>query len=152
MQVLIEQFRSADIDGAEKLLSLDGCDELLASSPLAQTLVQSVRDMRRLGLRVILSAQSAVSIPEPILESASLAVMHRLFAPDSVEQLRKKLPLTREAVEEMMELEEGEAVVFAATAQVDKRNYEEMGLGSKVLRVRVRERLTLDGGLSRVCE
>ena len=120
---------------------------LSADSPLADQMVDRVRLMRHEGMRVLISTQNPAVLRDEMLELLSIAVVHRFHASDWFKHLARKLPMPDTLYDQILELQSGEALVFAKetdlpdtllTATAAKRWY----------RMRVRERLTLDAGRS----
>jgi DNA helicase HerA-like ATPase len=147
----VEQFRSCKLD-SEKLVCLDEAHKYLEekSSALSRTLVDIVRQMRHLGMRIAISTQSPLVIPGEMLELVSVAIVHRFFSRDWFHHLKRKIPLDDAAFACITKLEPGEALVFAPSALLDEEDYAKE-MGQLITKIRIRPRLTMDGGRSRLC-
>ena len=83
-----------------------------------------------------------------MLELTKIAVLHKFHSRDWVTYLARKLPLSK-SLSDAMNLKSGEALVYAANhglrvgSQGDDPD-------SDVLKIRIRPRLTMDGGNSRI--
>ncbi|KAJ3075474.1 hypothetical protein HDU98_007972 [Podochytrium sp. JEL0797] len=172
-QLLVEQFRVAPLATGGggggvggKLLALDECHKFMDGNKddgLSDAILDTVRLMRHDGIRVVLSTQSPKAVLPEILELVSVAVMHRFHSQDWFRYLSAKIPLKVEDFEEIVELEPGEAVVFAGRHLLegggnlngdgeDVENGEvEMKKGKAVtFKIGMRPRFTADRGSSRM--
>ncbi|KAJ3167420.1 hypothetical protein HDU88_002342 [Geranomyces variabilis] len=131
----------AVFDEAHKYLRPAGTDGLSAA------LVRAVRLMRHQGLRIAISTQSPTVLPEELLEVLTIAVIHRFHSEDWYMYLRRKLPLPVDGFERVLRLPTGTALVYTAAWGSDLRGEETL-----IRELRVRRRITQDGGLSRVAE
>ena len=141
-QVVLKMFMSfhtslhklAVFDEAHKYLS--GTDEL------SRTIVTIFRQMRHQGISVAISTQSPRTVPAELFELVSFALIHRFHSLDWFTYLRGKLNLNDEDFERIMDLPTGEALVFSLGWSDGIKKY--------VRHLRIRQRLTADGGVSKV--
>lgn len=150
-QILLENFRDFDVSHG-KLCVLDEAHKYLdvnKKSGLTESIVYTVRMMRHYGIRVAISTQSPLTLPPEVLELTKIAVCHKFFSRDWATHLAKKLPLSK-SVSDVMTLKPGEALVYAANHGL--RVHQDPGddPDSDVLKIRIRPRLTMDGGNSRI--
>jgi hypothetical protein len=134
---------------------LDEAHKYLVNSDSAR-LTQSVSDVirlqRHLATRVIIATQEPTVIPATILDLASIIICHRFSSPAWSTHLARHVSGGSESVswyQQVMLLATGEALVFspAAVTTADERGGVVL-LGKDHLKLRVRPRLTLDGGAS----
>ena len=132
-----------------------------ASMALTESLMGVIRQQRHYGARVIISTQEP-SISPKLIDLCSITVMHRFSSPEWLEILRRHILVPDEEsdrgskvglLREIMMLKTGEALVFAPSAIFGAR--EETGgwrvQTNKLLKMRMRKRVTWDGGKSVVC-
>ncbi|KAI9004533.1 hypothetical protein DFJ74DRAFT_743292, partial [Hyaloraphidium curvatum] len=125
-------------DEAHKYMRPAGTDGL------SRAVVSAVRQMRHLGVRTVVSTQSPRTLPAELLELASAAVVHRFHSQDWFDVLRARLRLPVSFADGVLGLETGEALVFTL-----RWGGGLAAPGEFVRRVKVRPRLTWDGGASR---
>ena len=152
-QILLENFREFDVSHG-KLCVLDEAHKYLdvnKKSGLTESIVYTVRMMRHYGIRVAISTQSPLTLPPEVLELTKIAVCHKFHSRDWVAHLAKKLPLSK-SVSDVMTLKPGEALVYAANHGLGVHPLVSEGddPDSDVLKIRIRPRLTMDGGNSRI--
>ncbi|PVH72139.1 hypothetical protein DL98DRAFT_611852 [Cadophora sp. DSE1049] len=140
------------------------------ASTLTNTLLSSIRLQRHLGTRVFISTQEP-SISPKLLDLCSITIVHRFTSPDWLRCLRShlaaldndeglttnpKLKLNN-VFNQIVKLKVGQALLFAPSAIVNVKKTEgESGietheiqrLGIGHLRVKIRDRVTADGGRS----
>ena len=132
-----------------------------ASKALTESLMGVIRQQRHYGARVIISTQEP-SISPKLIALCSITVMHRFSSPEWLDVLRRHiLLLDGESdrsnpvclLREIMRLATGEALVFAPSAKLGASD----GAGErridddKLFKMRMRKRVTWDGGRSIVC-
>jgi len=148
-QVLLEQFRACDVD-AGKLVVLDEAHRYLSGdSGFASAVVDAVRVMRHEALRVVVSTQSPLTLPPEILELASVAVLHAFHSSDWYAYLASKLAIPKDGFSTVRRLDPGDALVFAARADLAPAEEFEEQDGRDCAVIRIRRRLTRDLGASR---
>lgn len=128
-----------------------------ASKALTESLLSVIRQQRHLGVRMIISTQEPTISPR-VLDLVSMIVIHRFTSPEWFKVLRKHVLMdeqkhdSEEVFSRILNLRVGEALVFAPSALLG-RTYGGVldRLGSNLLQIKVRKRLTWDGGKSVVC-
>lgn len=133
-----------------------------ASEALTESLMRIIRQQRHYGARVIISTQEP-SISPRLIDLCSLTIMHRFSSPEWLDVLRRHILVSEDGeagnkiglLREIMRLKTGEALVFAPSKWIgetsvdgDANGREERG---ELLRMRMRKRVTWDGGRSIVC-
>jgi hypothetical protein len=137
---------------------------------LTNTLLSSIRLQRHLGTRVFISTQEPTISPK-LLDLCSITIVHRFTSPDWLRELRSHLAALDNDEEDprksklklinifnqIVKLRTGEALLFAPSAiiGVEKKQNEngaeetEMKrLGIGCLKIKIRARVTSDGGRS----
>ncbi|KAJ6577807.1 hypothetical protein B0H19DRAFT_1062386 [Mycena capillaripes] len=138
-----------------KLVVLDEAHKYLVNSDsarLTQSISNIIRLQRHLATRVIIATQEPTVVPATILDLASIIICHRFSSPAWCTHLARHVSTSNESADwyrEVMLLGTGEALVFSPAAVIDA---DERGgvvlLGREHIKLRVRPRLTLDGGAS----
>ena len=133
-----------------------------AATTFTDKLLQLIRQQRHLATRVIISTQEPTISPR-LLDLCTLTIVHRFTSPQWFRTLREHLAGVSTAEElggatkrdarsifaEIVELEPGEALMFCPSAVLDRVEGEAPSkLGMEWLKIRVRRRLTEDGGRS----
>ncbi|KAK6499524.1 hypothetical protein TWF506_004154 [Arthrobotrys conoides] len=152
------------LDEAHKFMS-----QTASSQQFAKSVIQNIRLQRHLGLRTIISTQDPHVHPE-LLELASFIIMHRFDSPRWFNTLRKYVGFhntvegydvaeelgtggpAAESFNLIMSLNAGQALVYCPRLlTVDYREGKEMivRLGTRLIVMQVRKRLTLDGGVTK---
>ncbi|KAF3217775.1 hypothetical protein TWF192_010913 [Orbilia oligospora] len=152
------------LDEAHKFMS-----QTTSSQQFAKSVIQNIRLQRHLGLRTVISTQDPHVHPE-LLELASFIVMHRFDSPRWFNTLRKHvgfhntsengdtaedIETSRQAAsafEMIMNLNAGQALVYCPrlmTVDYRQNNEKVVRLGTRLIRMQVRKRLTLDGGITK---
>lgn len=138
------------------------------------TLLSAIRLQRHLGARIVICTQEPTVSPA-LLDLCSVTIVHRFTSPEWLRALYKHLAaasntdkpkiqsveLENDCVKDdptsifnqIVSLRVGEALLFAPSAVVDTAVHEDgeiafRRLGVGFLHVKIRERLTLDGGKS----
>lgn len=126
------------------------------------SLLSVIRLQRHLGTRVIISTQEPTISPK-LLELSSMTFVHRFTSPQWLEALRSHLAGAsaeasdgneggkrdvRKIFETIVNLDVGDALLFSPSALLDCKDMKTNKLGMSYLKVRVRQRLTADGGRS----
>ncbi|KAF7314608.1 p-loop containing nucleoside triphosphate hydrolase protein [Mycena kentingensis (nom. inval.)] len=133
-----------------KVVVLDEAHKYLKSSDserLKESICNIIRLQRHLGMRVIIATQEPTVVPATILDLASVIICHRFSSPAWCAHLAKHVSDPKaDWYDEVMLLATGDAIVFSPAALVDASGYNL--LGRHHLTIRVRPRLTQDGGMS----
>lgn len=151
-QVLTEQYRAipSNISGG-KVLALDEAHKFMngtSSDELSAAIVNCARLMRHDDMRLIISTQSPLSLAPELIELCSLAILHRFYSSDWFEYLSRKLPLSPEQRNAIINLDPGVALMFAPRNRLfdDDVNTKKDG---NFFTVSIRSRLTSDHGVSK---
>ena len=162
-QVLLEQFRKIPRSDC-KCGKVVVCDEahkyfdgkLKGGDGLSGAIVDTVRLMRHEGIRVIVSTQSPLTMPQELLELSTVAVCHQFHSMEWYKYLANKLPLPPDGFKTVQKLQPGQALVYAARSDFDHKNNihgddesEDDREGNEPFLVQVRPRLTEDRGASK---
>lgn len=155
--------RVVALDEAHKYMNDSG-----EAGTLTEQLIATIRLQRHLGARVIISTQEPTVSPR-LLDLCSVTVVHRFTSPDWLAALRKHLAGAsaasrimeeagedgdrQDAAEELfarvVRLRVGEALLFAPSAVLElEEGFRARKLNHSVLKIRVRKRITDDGGRS----
>lgn len=133
-----------------------------AAKSFTDNLLSVIRLQRHLATRVIISTQEPTISPS-LLELSSMTLVHRFTSPQWMNTLRKHL--AGASIEGDMDGEEkkrdvgrlfgmiaklnvGEALLFSPSAILEFKDGNANKLGMSYLKVRVRKRVTADGGRS----
>jgi hypothetical protein len=143
------------------------------ASTLTDTLLATIRLQRHLGTRIIISTQEPTISPA-LLDLSSVTIVHRFTSPEWLLSLKGHLagvasklveseesengPTKHESsnerriFNEIVKLKVGEALLFSPSAvmgvEEEEGTYRLKKLGAGYLKIRVRSRLTTDGGKS----
>ena len=133
-----------------------------AATTFTDKLLQLIRQQRHLATRIVISTQEPTISPR-VLDLCTVTIVHRFTSPQWFRTLREHLAGVSTAEElggaakrdarsifaEIVELEPGEALIFCPSAVLDQIEGEgPTKLGMEWLKIRVRRRLTEDGGRS----
>jgi len=143
--------------------------ESAAAQKLTESLITTVRLQRHLACRVIIATQEPTISPK-LLDLCSFTLVHRFTSPDWMKALKSHLAaasmdtstrtesdMVKQLFVQIVNLNAGEALLFAPSAVLDVENVADQDemtrwrlgkLGISHLKVRVRHRLTSDGGKS----
>eukprot|EP00899_Mesostigma_viride_P017724 jgi/Mesvir1/25953/Mv20945-RA.1 len=153
-KVLLDNFRSLELSpqSTGKLIVFDEAHKYLTGgssaslNELSSTVVELVRQMRHHGMRIMISSQSPMTLPDELLELASLCIVHRFQSWDWFVRLKRKINFSDAAFQHILELPTGNALVFCHRWPY----HEDNELGNGVRELRMRQRLTSDGGRSKI--
>lgn len=133
-----------------------------AATAFTDKLLQLIRQQRHLATRVVVSTQEPTISPR-LLDLCTVTIVHRFTSPEWFRTLREHLAGVssldesgvatkrdvRSIFAEIVELGPGEALMFSPSAMLEPVEGEApKKLGMEWLKVRVRRRLTEDGGKS----
>ncbi|EPE25871.1 P-loop containing nucleoside triphosphate hydrolase [Glarea lozoyensis ATCC 20868] len=146
------------------------------ASTLTDTLLATIRLQRHLGTRIIISTQEPTVSPA-LLDLSSVTIVHRFTSPEWLLSLKghlagvasklieseesqngnakSELSTERKVFTETVKLKVGEALLFSPSAVIgigDEDGNDLKKLGAGYLKIRVRSRLTTDGGKSVMAE
>jgi len=140
------------------------------ASSLTDTLLSAIRLQRHLGTRVFISTQEPTISPK-LLDLCSITIVHRFTSPDWLRELKKHIASLdhdedtpensnirlMKIFNDIVKLRVGEAFLFAPSAIIGvemkdnesgPQDTEMQRLGNGYLKVKVRARITSDGGRS----
>lgn len=133
-----------------------------SSKALTESLLTVIRQQRHYGTRVIISTQEPTISPQ-LIDLCSITVIHRFSSPEWFGTLRRHVSAfdtqedssggTQNIFKMILNLGIGQVLVFAPTAIVRMADVEKasMKMRERLLEVRMRRRVTWDGGRSVVC-
>jgi hypothetical protein len=141
--------------------------ETPAAKALTESLLSVIRQQRHYGARVLIATQEPTISPR-LMDLCSMTVIHRFSSPEWLSVLRKHVPIpedekTKEEDGEgtlfnkILTLKTGEALVFAPSAVMatscgeGERGADWRTAADQLMGVRMRKRVTWDGGRSIVC-
>ncbi|RYP15833.1 hypothetical protein DL767_010277 [Monosporascus sp. MG133] len=150
-----------------RIVALDEAHKFLAQSGearvLTNELVSVIRQQRHTGTRVVIATQEPTLSPE-LIALANATFVHRFLSPSWYEVLKKHLagadkqdPGSQNSLfRTIVGLRTGQALLFCPTAQMDIANGSPGSGGARWARslndgyinIRIRKRLTTDGGKS----
>ncbi|KAH7101551.1 P-loop containing nucleoside triphosphate hydrolase protein [Auriculariales sp. MPI-PUGE-AT-0066] len=116
------------------------------SSRLNRSIATIIRQQRHLATRVIIATQEPTVIPDTVLDLSSFVVCHRFTSPSWCSHLSRHVSTQDQSwFKDVMNLPTGDAIIFSPAA----RTTETLApLGTEALHIKVRPRLTSDGGAS----
>ncbi|KAI9879218.1 MAG: hypothetical protein M1830_009219 [Pleopsidium flavum] len=159
-----------DRSGVSRIVALDEAHKFMTDSAAATTFTENllsvIRQQRHLATRVIIATQEPTISPK-LLSLSSMTFVHRFTSPQWLNALKSHLAGASTLGQDSVYLEEifntivnlkpGEALLFSPSAmlnvaeEVDSNGYKRQKaekLGMRYLKIRVRKRLTADGGRS----
>ncbi|KAL8947005.1 MAG: hypothetical protein Q9222_006665 [Ikaeria aurantiellina] len=137
------------------------------STALTESLVSVIRLQRHLGARIVIATQEP-TIASTLMDLCSMTIVHRFTSPSWLQALRGHLAGVstpgdegpqrniQEMFKTIVNLEAGEALLFSPSAMLGSTNSSPdsnsipkiQKLGLRYVKMRVRKRLTTDGGRS----
>lgn len=155
-----------------RVIALDEAHKYMGDSPEASVLTEqllcTIRLQRHLGARIIISTQEPTISPK-LLDLCSATIVHRFTSPEWLRTLQKHLAgvsevtgtvgqivdgsaapaqLDQSLLRQIVQLRVGEALVFAPSAMIAFNAGQVVKGSDIVLKLRVRKRVTHDGGKS----
>ncbi|KAI1468749.1 uncharacterized protein F4812DRAFT_344786 [Daldinia caldariorum] len=143
------------LDEAHKFLNQGGEARILTGD-----LLSIIRQQRHTGTRVLVATQEPTLSPE-LIDLSNVTFVHRFLSPSWYETLKKHLAGAQEKSSDdakplfdiIVALRTGEALLFCPTAQMDieentSARKRVKPLGNGYAKVKIRKRLTADGGKS----
>ena len=138
-----------------------------AANTFTESLLDVIRQQRHLATRVIIATQEPTISPK-LLELSSMTIVHRFTSPNWLQTLKTHLAGIlngdesserdlKEIFKTIVNLEAGQALLFSPSAMLDLTDGQEVNdyvglkakkLGLRYVKMRVRKRLTADGGRS----
>ena len=137
-----------------------------SAQEFTDSLLTVIREQRHVAIRVIIATQEPTISPK-LLDLSSMTIVHCFRSWDWLQMLKSHIaavsrlnddqgPDMKELFEEIVALEKGQAFLFAPSALLDFKRSADDGmlrldqLGVRYLKMRVRNRVTQDGGRSRM--
>ncbi|KAI1385615.1 uncharacterized protein F4822DRAFT_445541 [Hypoxylon trugodes] len=144
------------LDEAHKFLHQSGEARVLTND-----LLSIIRQQRHTGTRVLIATQEPTLSPQ-LIDLANVTIVHRFLSPSWYEVLKKHLAGARKRsvgdedslFNTIVTLQTGQALLFCPTAQVDieetidRRKKVIKNLGEGFFKIKIRKRVTADGGRS----
>jgi hypothetical protein len=148
--------RYLESDVAGKMVVLDEAHKYMANVPgakeLNNELISTIRLQRHKGVRIIIAIQEPTLLTD-LIALCDVTVIHRFSSPEWFSALQKHIPMANQdhklLLEDIEALKPGTALVYSPKGIFG--NDEEGGLlkgTGKLIMVRVRKRITADGGQS----
>jgi DNA helicase HerA-like ATPase len=121
------------------------------SKVLTEYLTRVIRLQRHLGARVVISTQEP-TVSTDLIALCSVTVIHRFTSPAWYNALKKHINAMdddEKIMHSIESLETGEAFVYAPNAVLDKNEDGTLAKATgRLLKLNIRDRVTLDGGES----
>ena len=119
---------------------------------LVKSIIYVVRNMRHMGIRVIISTQSPLTIAPELFELASIVCCHRFHSKDWFDYISTKIPLPCDGFEKIKELRRGEALIFSSSALPSSSvtTTKESEDDDHVFVGLIRKRITADKGATKI--
>jgi DNA phosphorothioation-dependent restriction protein DptH len=143
--VLLQVFADTTDAGKpiQKIFTFDEAHKYLRDEFLVDILTETIREMRHKATSVLIASQDPPSIPQTIIELASLMVVLRMSAPQWVRHVQNvKLAYQETVPARVAELHPGEALVWCKYAS-------DAGYMAKPYRIAIRPRASKHGGDTR---
>lgn len=138
--VMLKIFADAGKGAFNKLVVFDEAHKYMNNDDLSESILSAIRQMRHQGVSLLIASQDPASLPNSIIELASMVVMHRFNAPSWLNHMRKSITALKQLdPARLAKLKTGEAYVWAARS-TDPRWTDEPRL------VQMRPRITAHGG------
>ncbi|KAI9808627.1 MAG: hypothetical protein M1825_003778 [Sarcosagium campestre] len=145
------------------VVALDEAHKFMGSTVAADrftdSLLSVIRLQRHLATRVIVSTQEPTISPK-LLDLSAMTIVHRFTSPHWMATLKQHLAgaganndkdpssTSSKIFEKIVQLDVGQALLFSPSAMVEATNETMYKLGLRFLRIKIRKRLTADGGRS----
>ncbi|KAL8832731.1 MAG: hypothetical protein Q9191_000068 [Dirinaria sp. TL-2023a] len=164
LAIFLEKRDEGDCMG--RIVALDEAHKFLTGTGSAQAFTESllsvIRQQRHLATRVIISTQEPTISPK-LLDLSSMTIVHRFGSWEWLQMLKYHIAAVsmlkddqgqemRELFDQIVALKKGQAFLFAPTALLGLQEGGKDGrlssdrLGGRYLKMRVRNRVTQDGG------
>ena len=121
------------------------------SKVLTEYLVSTIRLQRHRGVRVVISTQEP-TIATELIALCSITLVHRFTSPAWYAALRRHINAVADdtsVMQQIENLETGQALVYCPRAALGKNDDGSLVKATgRLLRIHMRARVTLDGGVS----
>eukprot|EP00158_Paraphelidium_tribonemae_P009079 Partr_v1_DN28762_c1_g1_i1_m62958 putative Inherit from NOG: Conserved hypothetical, protein len=159
--IMLGLFMETKVDSG-KVVVLDEAHKYLQATPsssrLTSHLLSLIRQQRHMATRVIISTQEPTVLPESLIDLSPIIIAHRFSSPAWWNHLKSHVVSDKDQsdtiFENIVRLEPGEAILFSSSALTFDNvalcaNDERYKIfGSRPVKIRVRKRITRDGGRS----
>jgi hypothetical protein len=118
-----------------------------------EILLQTIRLQRHYGARVVISTQEPTLLTD-IIALCSVVFIHRFSSPEWFAAIKRHIPIASQdqqhsLLQKVESLKTGMSMVYSSNAVLGREDYGTLINGTgKLLRVKVRKRVTSDGGMS----
>jgi len=151
----MENFLKSSASG--KMVVLDEAHKYMGDTPGAHYftdgLARAIREMRHEGLRVIISTQEP-TVANELIALCSITIIHRFSSPTWYSALKRHIIAMddeKNMLRQIENLSTGEALVYAPTAVMSQSEDGSLVKATgQFLKIDVRDRVTEDGGESRL--
>ncbi|KAH7094357.1 hypothetical protein FB567DRAFT_431366 [Paraphoma chrysanthemicola] len=143
-------------EGTGKMIVLDEAHKYMLDAPgakaLNEMLFQTIRLERHYGARVVISTQEPTLLTD-LIALCSITVIHRFSSPAWLSAIRRHIPTAADDRDTLLQriekLRTGYAIVYSPNAVLGYHESGDLIMGtSRMINVKIRERLTHDGGQS----
>jgi len=119
---------------------------------LNESLLQTIRLQRHYGVRVVVSTQEPTLLTD-LIALCSITVVHRFSSPEWFAAIKRHIPFAPEDREGLMQkiesLKTGTALLYSANAVLGTDQHGGLLKGTgRMIQIRIRKRVTSDGGQS----
>lgn len=133
--------------------------ESASAKYFTESLLSVVRLQRHHGTKILIATQEP-TIASQLLDLCSMTIVHRFTSPEWLLALKGHLAAFSSMGDEdsprrlkdifrtIVNLDVGQALLFSASAMIDTKDSRPQKLGMRYVKMRVRDRLTVDGGKS----
>lgn len=150
----LEHYLASNIPG--KMVVLDEAHKYMLDVPgakdLKADLIRLIRLQRHKGIRTIIATQEPTLLTD-LIPLCDVAVIHRFSSPEWFTALKRHISMSGQdrnvLLEDIEALKPGNALIYAPNAVVGYDEGDEIIKGTgRFLKVRIRNRITFDGGRS----
>lgn len=133
--------------------------ESASAKVFTESLLSVVRLQRHHGTKVLIATQEPTIAPQ-LLDLCSMTIVHRFTSPEWLLALKAHLAAfssmgdehsprrLKEIFQTIVNLDVGQALLFSSSAMLHTEKSRPQKLGMRYVKMRVRDRLTADGGRS----
>ena len=144
-QVVLDMFKRVEttcnklavFDEAHKYLQPNGKDEL------SETIIEIARQMRHHGISLAVSTQSPQNLPAELFDLATATFLHRFQSKMWASSLSSRLPISASDAEAFPYLDTGCPLVHSVYWSDIETNRQQ------IRKVQIRQRITVDGGVTK---
>lgn len=118
---------------------------------LNKELIKTIRLQRHKGVRIVIATQEPTLLTD-LIALCDVTIIHRFSSPEWYAALNRHIPMSaqkKDYLEEIEKLQPGTALVYSPKAIFGRDEEGVLVKGtSKLMKIRVRNRVTVDGGQS----